>query len=96
MPFQKGQSGNPGGKVSQARQELADLLDTTWSIASRRKVLKRLIADAEGGVHEARVLLLAYSYGKPVERKELSGANGESLIVQVLYADPDPDASEAP
>ena len=92
MPFIKGQSGNPSGRPSRQRAELAELLDTTWSKASRTRVLKRLIADAETGDHDARTLLLAYAYGKPKEPHELSGG----LTIQVIYGDVDPDASETP
>jgi len=67
MPFQKGQSGNPGGRPSVARQDLNALLTDVWKPASRRKVLQKLIDDAERGDHDARVLLLAYAYGKPKE-----------------------------
>lgn len=79
MPFVKGQSGNPGGKPGAARQELNALLDQVFKPARRRKVLEKLIEDAESGDHDARVLLLAYTYGKPVERKEITGADGEPL-----------------
>lgn len=90
MPFQKGQSGNPGGKPGAARQELNALLDQVFKPARRRKVLEKLIEDAELGNHEARVLLLAYTYGKPVERKEVSGPDGEPLFK--VYEGIDPDA----
>lgn len=79
MPFQKGQSGNPGGRPSAPRQELSALLDEHFKPARRKKVLEKLIDDAESGNHEARVLLLAYTYGKPVERQEISGPDGDPL-----------------
>ena len=93
MPFQPGQSGNPGGKVSAKRLELNDLLERVWTPASREKVLKKLVQDAESGNHEARVLLLAYAYGKPIERKEITGANGEPLKAYVSIS---PDAWDEP
>ena len=97
MPFAPGKSGNPGGKPSARRQELNDLLDETWKPASRRKVLKKLIEDAEAGDHDARVLLLAYAYGKPVERKELTGADGAELKTYVgISPDAWDDESPAP
>jgi hypothetical protein len=80
MPFQKGQSGNPGGKPGAARQELTALLDQVFKPARRKKVLERLISDAEAGNHDARTLLLAYTYGKPTEYKEVSGPDGEPLF----------------
>ena len=74
--FQPGVSGNPNGRPSAPRQQLVELLNETFSIASRKKVLKKLIDDAEAGNHDARTLLLAYTYGKPTEYKELSGPDG--------------------
>lgn len=96
MPFVKGQSGNPGGKPGAARQELNDLLDVTFPLAKRRKVLRKLVEDAELGNHEARVLLLAYTFGKPVERKEITGADGTPFKGYVLISPEDwPDAGDS-
>lgn len=89
MAFVKGQSGNPGGKPSARRQELNELLEVVWNPKSRKKVLTKLIEDAESGDHDARVLLLAYAYGKPIERKEITGSDGEPLKAYVSIS---PDA----
>lgn len=80
MPFVKGQSGNPGGKPGEARQELNALLDKVFTPSKRKKVLEKLITDAEAGNHDARTLLLAYTYGRPTERKEVTGADGAPFI----------------
>jgi hypothetical protein len=80
MPFVKGQSGNPGGKPGPARQELNALLDRVFTTPKRKKVLEKLISDAEAGDHEARTLLLAYTYGRPTERREITGAEGTPFI----------------
>lgn len=94
MPFQKGQSGNPGGRPSPKRQELDDLLNTVFTKRRRKQVLERLIQDAEAGEHAARTLLLAYAYGKPVERHEVTGADGEPLFkIYERTDDFDPDAA---
>lgn len=95
MPFAKGQSGNPGGKPGAARQELNALLDQVFKPARRRKVLEKLIDDAEKGDHDARTLLLAYTYGKPVERKEITGADGEPLKAYVSITPDDWDTPTA-
>lgn len=93
MPFQKGQSGNPGGKPGAARQDLNALLDKVFTPAKRKKVLEKLISDAEAGQHDARTLLMAYTWGRPVERKELSGPDGEPLKA---YVSIDPDEWDNP
>lgn len=93
MPFQKGQSGNPGGRPSEARQELQALLDKRFTPSKRAKVLDKLIEDAIAGQHDARVLLLAYTYGKPIERQELTGADGAPLKGYVYVSPEDWDTA---
>lgn len=89
MPFVKGQSGNPGGKPGNARQALSELLEDVFKPARRRKVLEKLISDAESGNHDARTLLLAYTFGKPTEYKEITGADGAPLFKAYAGIDPD-------
>lgn len=93
MTFQKGQSGNPGGKPSETRQQLSALLDERFSPAKRRKVIDLLIADATSDEwekrKEARPLLLAYTFGKPTEYKEITGADGTPLFKAYAAIDPD-------
>ena len=91
--FKPGQSGNPNGRPSKRRQELGELLDAVFTPARQKKVIERLIVDAETGNHEARSLLLAYAYGKPIERKEISGPDGEPLKA---YVSVNPDEWDAP
>lgn len=87
--FKQGQSGNPGGRPATARRELGELLEAVFLPANRKKVLTKLMEDAERGNHDARVLLLAYTYGKPIERQELSG----ELFIQKGYSiEANPDA----
>ncbi len=83
MPFVKGQSGNPNGRPSARRQELSDLLDSVFTPADRQAVIKAIVTDAKQGDNEARKLLLAYTFGKPVERKEISGPDGDPLKAYV-------------
>lgn len=93
MAFQKGQSGNPGGRPSEARQALSALLDERFSATKRKKVIDLLIEDATSDDwekrKEARPLLLAYTFGKPTEYKEVSGLDGAPLFK--VYAGIDPD-----
>ena len=80
--FKPGQSGNPGGRKSK-RTELETLLDKRFTLARRQQVIDRLIDDAVAGEMESIKLLLAYAYGKPVERKEISGPDGASIDISV-------------
>lgn len=91
--FKSGQTGNPGGRPRKQLTELRELLEQTFPQAARERVARRLVADAEAGNHDARVLLLAYTYGKPVDRKEISGPEGEPLK---LYTWVSPDDWDSP
>lgn len=103
--FQPGVSGNPNGRPSGPRQQLNELLEDVFKPARRRKVLEKLISDAEAGNHDARTLLLAYTFGKPTEYKEISGPDGAAIPLEIQRIDyrdgladveagsiPDPDA----
>lgn len=91
MAFQKGQSGNPGGRPSEARAQLSALLDETFPLAKRKKLIKLLVEDAISDDYEkrkeARPLLLAYTYGKPTEHKEISGPDGSAIPLEIQRID---------
>lgn len=96
MPFEKGKSGNPGGRP----KELAGLAD-----AIRAEFEKDI---ASGGMHEAikrgfdllrfapepkdklaaLKMLLEYGYGKPAQQVDLSSGGGEPVIIQVITGVP--------
>lgn len=102
MPFVKGQSGNPGGKPGKARQALDELLDEVFTQQRRRNVLRKLVTDAEDGNHDARTLLLAYTFGRPTEYREIGGVDGGQIQIRFFnYADavaeiasPEPESDE--
>jgi hypothetical protein len=62
-------------------------------LAKRKKLIKLLVEDAISEDYErrkeARPLLLAYTFGKPTEYKEIAGADGAPLFK--VYAGIDPD-----
>ena len=96
MPFTKGQSGNPNGRPSSRRKELSELLDEVFTTADRIAVIKAIVTDAKKGDKDARSILLAYTFGKPVERKEISGPDGEPLKAYVTVSPDEWDTAPDP
>lgn len=64
-----------------------DLLDEVF-----RKLVEDATSTSQKTRSEARKLLLAYIYGRPVERQEVSGADGKDLFptVNVIIESPTP------
>jgi hypothetical protein len=62
-------------------------MDSTWSLASRRRVLRKIIEMAEGGNLDAARLLLSYSFGQPKAYHEVTGADDSPLDIEVHVVD---------
>ncbi len=72
-----GVAGKSGRKSKAEEMGLVALLDKCFSKRRRTACLKKLAEDAESDEfhirHEARKLLLAYTFGKPVEKQQQVG-----------------------
>jgi hypothetical protein len=84
MPFKPGQSGNPNGRPKKGGT-LTDLIASKIN----RDDLAQMIIDmaVKEKNFEAMKLIWAYFDGKPVDRKEVTGEDGNALRIQVVYAD---------
>jgi hypothetical protein len=67
---------------------LQALLDKCWTVEDREKCILKLAQDTRSNVfsvrHEARKLLMAYTFGKPTETHEHTGRGGgpiETLVI---------------
>lgn len=83
MPGVKGKGGVKGrsGRKSKAEElGLVALLDECWTLDDRKSCLRRLAQQANAGEYEAVKILMGYTYGKPVDRKEITGAGGADLL----------------
>jgi hypothetical protein len=77
--FQKGQSGNPGGRPKSAKG-LREQLEAKYGVGAP-KLIARLDAMSVGKnervAFEATRLLMAYHFGPPVQKVETSGPDGQ-------------------
>lgn len=75
-----------GRKSKEQLLEIHGLLQEYWPIERRRASIENLADMAEGTGKSAVAafqLLAAYAYGKPIERKEISGPDGQPLKAYV-------------
>lgn len=82
-----GKKGNSGGKPGRSgrkpkfdEEALMILLDSAWPEKEREAAVKKIAFRASNGDLEAFKLLMAYFYGKPKEKHELTGKDGKDLI----------------
>ncbi len=88
-----GRKNNGGARPGAGRKRKADelelqsLLIEAWPLEQRRLTLERLATKARGDTKdsiEAAKLLLAYAYGKPIDRQEVSGPDGGAVPIQII------------
>ena len=82
--WKKRKAHNGGRKPRVAEEQIRAALEKA---APEQDVLKKLAAAIEQGEAWAITLYLAYMWGKPVERQELTGANGSAVTLVVRYED---------
>lgn len=84
-------AGKKAGRKSKAEEMgLKALLDKCWSRQSREKCILKLAEDCESADfherNESRKLLMAYTFGKPTEKHEVSNPDGSPLLSPVAEA----------
>lgn len=86
----KGRSGSGGvrrnaGRKSKAEElGLAALLEECWTQDDRKDCITQLASKASDGDMESIKLLMAYAYGKPVDRKEIGGKDGAPIEISIV------------
>ena len=95
--FIKGNGGGPGRPKRPKEEKYWRILLTSVSTDDWRAIVAKAVEQAKRGDSIARKWLADYLIGPPVERKEVTGADGSALLIQVMYDDyPNQDAETAP
>lgn len=88
---------NNAGRPRKAQElEMQTLMLEAWPMDRRRKAIGNLANIAESERKDAVAafqMLSAYTYGKPIDRKEISGPDGEPLKA---YVSVDPNEWDTP
>jgi len=79
-----GQKGRSGRKSKAEEMGLQQLLDECWTLDERKECVRKLSVRASKGDLESIKLLLAYTYGKPVDRKEITGPDGGAVPIRII------------
>lgn len=92
--FKKGESGNPGGR-SKKQREIEELAQLALQSGESNLAIDGLIeiATSEATENRDRIraleLLMAYAYGRPRQRQEISGPDGGDIAGRVVIYIPD-------
>jgi hypothetical protein len=68
--FVKGNGGGPGRPKKEREQRYLEITLSACSFSDWRKIIKRAVADALDGDHQARSFLANYLVGPPPQRHE--------------------------
>lgn len=89
-PFQKGQSGNPGGLPKDLREVIhLARQHTVTAITALAKIAEK--GESEAAVISASEALLNRAWGKPRENVDLTTGGGAPLGLVVTFVGKDPD-----
>lgn len=83
--FVKGASGNPNGRPKRERElRYWEIALTACSFDDWRAIIRKAVDQAKRGDHTARKFLADYLLGPPVQKHEVTGAEGAPLVVQIV------------
>lgn len=82
--FKKGMSGNPAGRPRKEREErFYEVATTTVTFQDWKEIIQKAVSQAKRGDTAARKFLADYLMGVPVQRTELTGAEGGKIRIDV-------------
>ena len=88
--FIKGESGNPKGRPSKAREEkYYDILVSACTPADWKAICEKATSQAKKGDPVARKFLADYIIGPAIQRQEVTGKDGGDMKIVVRLKDID-------
>lgn len=88
--FRKGYKGGPGRPRREVEEEYKEAFLRVVSVRDVEEIITRAMRDAKKGDNVARKFLFDYLVGPPIERKEITGADGEPIKIKG-YVSVNPD-----
>ena len=84
MPFKKGQSGNPNGRAKKQREvEYSTAIKSACTPERWLRICEVATSQAERGDEKARKWLSDNLVGLPVQKNEITGADGGNIKISV-------------
>jgi hypothetical protein len=86
--FVKGSPGiSPGRPTKEREVRYQEIMLSTCSFDDWEKIIKKAVKLALDGDSDARKWLSENLIGKPLQRTEMSGRDGESLVINIVRGD---------
>ena len=82
--FAKGNPGGPGRPKKEREERFYEITLTVVTFEDWKSIVWKAVADAKRGDAVARKFLADYLMGPPVQRQEVTGANGEAIVLKVV------------
>jgi hypothetical protein len=87
-PFKKGQSGNPAGRKKGSLRDIKLVLQDLLSQEKNKTqlidgLMSVVVNKALKGDLKAVEMLLSYTYGKPTQKTEITGSEGEKVEFKI-------------
>jgi hypothetical protein len=85
--FVKGNPGGPGRPKKEREQKFYDLTLSAVTFDDWKAIVRKAVDQAKRGDQQARKWLSDYLIGPPVQRQEVTGADGDALVIRVTLKD---------
>jgi len=83
--FVKGSTGNPRGRLPKEREErFLEITLSTVTFTDWKDIVNKAVVQAKHGDSQARKFLADYLIGPPIQRTELTGADGGKLQIEYV------------